>query len=60
MTGYWIRRWLRIAWSFLPGHPTYAIPTRSGRKLTDRDIYRLADEAARGYDPADFVRRKKP
>jgi hypothetical protein len=29
----------------------------SGRELTDRDIYRLADEAERGYEPGAFERR---
>jgi hypothetical protein len=34
--------------------------TKTGRILTDEDVQALADEAERGYDPANFTERVPP
>jgi hypothetical protein len=44
-----------------PGDPAPAVlRTKTGRVLTDADIEALADEAERGYDVEDILRRRGP
>lgn len=44
----------------LGGGEEVVLRTKTGRVLTDEEIQALADEAERGYDPADFVPRPAP